>query len=204
MLIQSCARPRVGRIIFVRHGQAEHNLEGGAILQEDNPNRKPDNLSELTPLGRAQACAAGSRIRTLLGDEAIVSVVVSPFERTQQTLYCMQQTLGQVRVRRVDVDPRVREQEFGNFQVAEDMQRHREYSSEVGRFYYRRPTGESGADVYDRASSFWESFFSGAGRLRPQDALCPQAESATRVSTTSRLERRGPSPPTLVALMTWP
>ena len=40
------------KIIFIRHGEAQHNLEGCAILQEDNPNRKPDNLSELTPRGR--------------------------------------------------------------------------------------------------------------------------------------------------------
>ena len=40
------------KIIFLRHGEAQHNLEGAAILQEDNPNRKPDNLSELTPRGR--------------------------------------------------------------------------------------------------------------------------------------------------------
>ena len=27
------------KIIFIRHGEAQHNLEGAAILQEDNPNR---------------------------------------------------------------------------------------------------------------------------------------------------------------------
>lgn len=107
------------RIIFLRHGQAEHNLEGGAILTEEHENRKPDNLSELTELGREQARSAGARLRTLLGDGATISVVVSPFERTLQTLYSLQQALGQVRVRHVHVDPRVREQEFGNFQKKE-------------------------------------------------------------------------------------
>ena len=29
------------KIIFLRHGQAEHNLEGGAILQEENPDTTP-------------------------------------------------------------------------------------------------------------------------------------------------------------------
>ena len=51
------------KIIFLRHGEAQHNLEGAAILQEDNPNRKPDNLSELTPLGREQARAVRSQVR---------------------------------------------------------------------------------------------------------------------------------------------
>ena len=111
-------------------------------------------------------------MRRLLGDGARISAVVSPFERTQQTLYCMQQELQDedgrgVHVRYVHVDPRVREQEFGNFQAREDMQLHRETASEVGRFWYRRPTGESSADVYDRAATFWESVLD--GHLSPKD-----------------------------------
>ena len=168
------------KIICIRHGEAQHNPEGAALLQEDNPNRKPDNLSELTPRGREQARAAGHRLCRLLGGAGTVSAVVSPFERTQQTLYALQQNLGDVRVRCVHVDPRVREQEFGNFQVAEDMPRHKQTANEVGRFYYRRPTGESGADVYDRAASFWDSLLSGAFNMQdlcrrrragPDDAL---------------------------------
>ena len=157
------------RIILLRHGQAEHNLEGAAILTEENPDRKPDNLSELTELGREQALESGALIRDLLGDRGTISVVVSPFERTLQTLYSLQRALGNVRVRKVHVDPRVREQEFGNFQKADEMRKHSQTSQEVGRFYYRRPTGESGADVYDRASNFWESLLGGA--LTPQEAL---------------------------------
>ena len=98
------------RIILLRHGQAEHNLEGAAILTEENPDRKPDNLSELTELGREQALESGALIRDLLGDRGTISVVVSPFERTLQTLYSLQRALGNVRVRKVHVDPRVREQ----------------------------------------------------------------------------------------------
>lgn len=157
------------RIILLRHGQAEHNLEGAAILTEENPDRKADNLSELTELGREQAREAGSNISKLLGDRGTISVVVSPFERTQQTLYSLQRALGNVKVRCVHVDPRVREQEFGNFQKADEMGTHAQTAREVGRFYYRRPTGESGADVYDRASTFWESLLGGA--LTPQEAL---------------------------------
>lgn len=164
--IQRLAWQRLpNKIIFLRHGQAEHNLEGAHVLQEDNPDRKPDNLTELTHLGARQAKAAGLRIRKLLGNRGTISVIVSPFERTQQTLYALQSKLGDVRVRCVHVDPRVREQEFGNFQVAADMTRHAQTAHEVGRFYYRRPTGESGADVYDRAASFWDSLLLGAVNL---------------------------------------
>ena len=170
------------RIMLLRHGEAEHNVHGAELLLADCPDRKPDNLCELTRVGRSQARAAGKRIAEILGEGSEISVVVSPFERAQQTLYCVQQMLGRgkVRVRRVHIDPRVREQEFGNFQVAEDMPRHKRTASEVGRFYYRRPTGESGADVYDRAASFWDSLLSGSfnvqdlfrrRRAGPDDAL---------------------------------
>ena len=55
----------------------------------------------------------------------------------------------------------MREQEFGNYQVRDHMSYHKQ-AAEVGRPCYRRPTGESGADVYDRAVQFWDSLFGGA------------------------------------------
>ena len=87
----------------------------------------------------------------------MLTVVLSPFERTQQTLCALMETFGEHAVREVHVDPRVREQEFGNLQSQEDLQTAREEAQKVGRFYYRRPNGESSADVYDRASDLWES-----------------------------------------------
>ena len=65
------------RIILLRHGQGEHNVDP-TILQEDNPNRKPDNLCELTSLGRSQARSAGERIRKLLGNRGVISVISRP------------------------------------------------------------------------------------------------------------------------------
>lgn len=49
-----------------------------------------------------------------------------------------------------------RVQEFGNLQDGNhcELQRVQEL---VGRFWYRYPTGESGADVYDRVRQWWES-----------------------------------------------
>ena len=152
------------RIMLLRHGEAEHNVHGAELLLADCPDRKPDNLCELTRVGRSQARAAGERIAEILGEGSEISVVVSPFERAQQTLYCVQQMLGRgkVRVRLVHIDPRVREQEFGNFQERKEVPTHKKQAAEVGRFYYRRPTGESGCDVYDRASQFWDSLFCGS------------------------------------------
>ena len=92
------------RIILMRHGEAEHNLDQGSILTFDNPNRKPDNLSELTETGRRQAMSSGQQIRQIVGEGGTISVIVSPFERTQQTLYCVQSELAGVKVRSVRVE----------------------------------------------------------------------------------------------------
>lgn len=48
---------------------------------------------------------------------------------------------------------RIREQDFGNFQVEERMRAVKETRLKFGRFFYRFPEGESAADVYDRVSS---------------------------------------------------
>jgi len=50
----------------------------------------------------------------------------------------------------------LREQEFGNTQNVA-FQEYRNEQKKVGRFWYRFPTGESGADVLDRVKSWWEN-----------------------------------------------
>eukprot|EP00961_Rhodomonas_salina_P231805 3131749-Rhodomonas_salina.1 len=55
-----------------------------------------------------------------------------------------------------DLDSRIREQEFGNLQGDEHLQQ-REDQEFVGRYFYRFPTGESGADVFDRATNWWDN-----------------------------------------------
>jgi len=90
-----------------------------------------------------------------------VHLVVSPFERTLQTARAMRTSLEH-RVVRTDIESRIREQEFGNIQQhrgdrfdERDFAYHRAQQQKVGRFWYRFPTGESGADVYDRVKSWW-------------------------------------------------
>lgn len=103
----------------------------------------------------------GHRIRQLVGPNASISVLLSPFERAQQTLYCALMSLGEDVINEVHVDPRIREQEFGNLQEREDRLDQKKMEKVVGRFYYRRPEGESSADVYDRVSDCWESIVQG-------------------------------------------
>ncbi|MGW0900504.1 phosphoglycerate mutase family protein, partial [Streptomyces goshikiensis] len=63
------ARPR--RIVLVRHGESEGNLDDTVY------EREPDHALRLTPVGRAQATGTGVRLRELFGDET-VSAYLSP------------------------------------------------------------------------------------------------------------------------------
>tara|TARA_B110000971_G_C19622301_1_gene325378 strand:+ start:179 stop:481 length:303 start_codon:yes stop_codon:yes gene_type:complete len=63
------------------------------------------------------------------------------------------QTLG------VREEPRLTEQQFGNFQNVVDVREQKSERIKYGRFYYRFPLGESGLDVYNRASSFINTLY---------------------------------------------
>lgn len=137
------------RIILLRHGESEGNADHTLYRT------CPDNQIELTDEGSRQAQAAGRRIKKLIGEEK-VDLYVSPFQRTLQTSRNAILAFSEGQVQRVSIDPRIREQEFGNLQ-GDDFKNIREEQTKVGRFWYRFPTGESGGDVYDRAAAWWET-----------------------------------------------
>jgi broad specificity phosphatase PhoE len=57
-------------------------------------------------------------------------------------------------------EPRIREQDFGNFQpCSAEMERMWQERADYGHFFYRIPDGESAADAYDRISGFNESLW---------------------------------------------
>ena len=85
---------------------------------------------------------------------------VSPYRRTLHTLAL----LGLDPVWTVQ-EPRLREQDWGNLQDADDQRRYREERDFFGHFFYRLPNGESGADVDDRIAAFLTEL-----RLAPPDA----------------------------------
>lgn len=60
---------------------------------------------------------------------------------------------------RVKEEPRIREQDFGNFQEVSAMSHVMSTRSSYGHFFFRFPQGESAADVYDRCASFQETLF---------------------------------------------
>ena len=56
-------------------------------------------------------------------------------------------------------EPRLTEQQFGNFQDTTVMSNAKSDRHNYGRFYFRFHNGESGLDVYERATSFIATLF---------------------------------------------
>lgn len=137
------------QIIMVRHGQSEANVDQTLY------NRLPDYRIPLTELGIAQAKAAGEQVRRQLNGEK-VRVYVSPYLRAYQTLEAMD--IGDL-IETTMEEPRLREQDWANFQNPAEIADQKELRNAYGHFFYRFREGESGSDVYDRVSSFMETLF---------------------------------------------
>ncbi|HET6741477.1 MAG TPA: phosphoglycerate mutase family protein [Kribbella sp.] len=135
------------RIAMIRHGESEANLD--KTIYE----RVPDHAVPLTALGHQQAVKAGRELRELFENQP-VRVYVSPYLRARQTL----DSLGLDDLLQLPrEEPRLREQDWANLQVTEDIERQEKLRDSFGHFYYRFTHGESGSDVYDRVSTFLET-----------------------------------------------
>ena len=135
------------RIALIRHGESEANLDK-TIFE-----RVPDHAIPLTPHGHEQSAEAGKELRELFEDEP-VRVYVSPYLRARQTL----DSLGLDDLIGIGCEePRLREQDWANYQDTADIEQQKELRNRYGHFFYRFTDGESGADVYDRVSSFLET-----------------------------------------------
>ncbi|XP_058082664.1 phosphoglycerate mutase-like protein AT74 [Magnolia sinica] len=146
------------RIILVRHGESQGNLDYSVYTTT------PDYKISLTQLGLDQARTAGERIRRIVSDDGQspnwkVYFYVSPYERTLSTLREIGRSFSKKRIIGVREECRIREQDFGNFQVEERMKVIKETRERFGRFFFRFPEGESAADVFDRISSFMETLW---------------------------------------------
>lgn len=114
------ARPR--RIVLVRHGESTGNVDDTVY------EREPDHALALTDRGRQQAEETGKRLRDVLGRER-VSVYVSPYRRTHETLRAFHLDDDLIRVRE---EPRLREQDWGNWQDRDDVQLQKAYRDATG------------------------------------------------------------------------
>lgn len=140
---------RPHRIILIRHGESEANID--VTLYK----RVPDSQISLTEKGKEQARLASEELKKIIKNESI-KFYVSPYLRSRQTYENLMINFKENKTSFV-YDPRLREQEFGNFHHIEEETF--QEMSKVGKFYYRFTNGENGADVYDRASLFLDSIF---------------------------------------------
>lgn len=145
------------RIILVRHGQSEGNVDPKIYCTSADPTIR------LTATGAQQSAHCGQKIRKIIeqnrkGDDWCVHFYVSPYQRTLSTLKEIGRAFGKEHIVGVREEPRIREQDFGNFQHDESMKRSNEIRKEFGRFFYRFPEGESVADVFDRVTSMASYF----------------------------------------------
>lgn len=150
-------------IILVRHAQSEGNKN------RDIHQFIPDHRVKLTPDGWNQAEEAGRRLRSMLKPDDTLQFFTSPYRRTRETTEGILRSLTSddptpspfLRNKvKVFEEPRLREQDFGNFQpCSAEMERMWQERADYGHFFYRIPNGESAADAYDRISGFNESMW---------------------------------------------
>lgn len=173
------ARIMPSKLILMRHGQSMGNID------EKLYSTTPDNAMPLTKLGFEQAREAGHLLRKqILKDHRKVHFIVSPYVRAVETFHgiasawCDPSEFDHLldREQRVKAwyqrlmelgltwheDPRIREQDFGNYQDPVKIKLAKKDRFRFGTFYYRFPHGESASDVFDRISTFldslWRSF----------------------------------------------
>ncbi|EFW20564.1 hypothetical protein D8B26_003079 [Coccidioides posadasii str. Silveira] len=154
-------KPRL--IILIRHAQSEGN-KNREIHQS-----VPDHRVKLTPEGHRQALEAGRRLRAMLRPDDTLHFFTSPYRRTRETTEGILTSLTSDdpspspfprNTIKVYEEPRLREQDFGNFQpCSAAMEKMWQERADYGHFFYRIPNGESAADAYDRVSGFNESLW---------------------------------------------
>jgi len=101
---------RPERIILIRHGESQGNVNKSVYA------KVPDSMVQLTDRGVKQAREAGRKLKELIGDET-VRFFISPYKRSVQTFNHIVESSG-IKKNRYTVreEPRIREQDWGNFQ----------------------------------------------------------------------------------------
>lgn len=132
------------RMIFVRHGQTEWNVEGRAQGHLD---------SVLTPQGRAQALAVGQRLKEM----DFSRLYSSDLGRARQTAEIIAGQTGH----EVTTDSRLREKAMGIFEGLTRAEMEEKYLEEVTLYFSRDPDyivpdGESERQFFDRNVACFE------------------------------------------------
>ena len=152
------------RILLIRHGESQGNID---VNQYQTI---PDYALNLTLRGIEQSKQAGYKIKEIIRSES-VHVYLSPYLRARQT-YQHLNTSIETNIEKVVEDPRIREQDWGHLRHPNENEEIRRQRDGFSTFYYRIPDGESGADVYDRVTTFLETLHRDFNKSHyPQNAL---------------------------------
>lgn len=127
-------RPR--RIILLRHGESLGNADESAYVTT------ADWRIPLTDLGIEQAVEAGKCLREKIEDGSKVVFYHSPYLRTKQTLDELLPHFSDSEILSCLEEPRICEQQIGNFQNVQEVLDAKKERSKFGRFFYRFPSGE--------------------------------------------------------------
>lgn len=137
------------RIILIRHGESLGNTDWGFYGKLQN------HKIPLTPKGRLQAFEAGKELKIIIKNQS-VQFYVSPYLRTRETYAEILKSFGKNTINEYE-EPRLREQDSGHLRPESEYKENKRKWTEFGTFFYRFPDGESGADVFDRVSTFLET-----------------------------------------------
>ncbi|KAL6177294.1 hypothetical protein ACLB2K_048820 [Fragaria x ananassa] len=103
--------PSPRRIILVRHGQSEGNVDESVYTRVSDPKIR------LTERGIADAEECGKRIREMIEKDRVedwkVYFYVFPYRRTVETLKGSGKAFERSRIAGMREEPRLREQDFG-------------------------------------------------------------------------------------------
>lgn len=144
------------KIFLIRHAESEGNVNKNIY------NTLPDWKVPITEKGKKQAQNTAIKLYNNLFSTVTknkkdniddLMIYCSPWYRTRMTA---QYTMGVFNNFKISYqeDPRLREQEWGNYQDPCDLQKYAKERDKYGSFFYRLPNGESGADVFDRIATF--------------------------------------------------
>jgi broad specificity phosphatase PhoE len=135
--------------------------------------RSPPKIPYMSTNQVIKAEEAGLKLRSLLKPDDTLHFFTSPYRRTRETTEGILNSLTSDdptpspfprHTIKVYEEPRLREQDFGNFQpCSTQMERMWQERADYGHFFYRIPDGESAADAYDRVSGFNESLWRSFG-----------------------------------------
>jgi broad specificity phosphatase PhoE len=144
----------VRRIILIRNGESSANVDLSQYCTV------ADWRIPLTPRGCEESTSAGHNLAQLLGHEPVY-FYFSPYIRSKETLKHLLE--GAAKVSKLNIigvreDVRLRDGDIGRYESTEDLRRCLREREEYGKFFYRFPHGESGADVCDRITSFLDAF----------------------------------------------